>query len=166
MALRHLVTPKHTADRHETDYERWLKDQDDAYEPAGEPRYHPTNAGTARNDQDDRPNLNTIIPHSQLEDTFVDDEGSAIQVSRGGSILFPVNHSKGSGHQTSPTENLLPGIGLKESMVCCGFIIVSVVALLGICWSAKMRRQRRRGEKYDTSQDWVDDEKKELLEEA
>lgn len=162
MALRHPSNLKQTTDRHETDYERWLKDHDDYYEPTGKPRYHPTDTDNNTNDNDDENDhtkVNTIIPYNQTENTHVDDDGSVIQVSRYGSIMFPSKHQ--SGHQSSPsTENPLLRIGQNEPMMCCGFSIVFVVVvLLSVCWGVKMHRQRRGQDKDDMSKDWVDDEK-------
>jgi hypothetical protein len=165
MALRQPSNPKQTADRHETDYERWLKDHDDYYEPAGKPRYHPSD--TENNNPNDGDNDHTIMhtkpttqtSHSHTENIHVDDDGSVIQVSRYGSIMFPSKHSPG--HQSSPsTESPLLRIGQNESMMCCGFSIVFViVVLLGVCWGVKLHRQRKGQEKDEVSRDWVEDEK-------
>jgi hypothetical protein len=159
MALRQPSNPKQTADRHETDYERWLKDHDDYYEPAGKPRYHPTDTENTNDDEHDHSKPETIIPHSQTEKIHVDDDGSVIQVSRYGSIMFPSKHSPG--HQSSPsTESPLLRIGQNESMMCCGVSIVFViVVLLGVCWGVKLHRQRKGQEKDEVSRDWVEDEK-------
>lgn len=167
MALRQPSDPKQTTDRHETDYERWLKDHDDYYELAGKPRYHPSDTDDNTNDDDEdytRVNTNqkSETSHDHEVNTHVDDDGSVIQVSRYGSIMFPRKHQ--SAHQSSPsTENSLLRIGQDESMMCCGFSMVFVVVvLLGVCWSVKMHRQRRGQEKEEkdaSSTGWVDDAK-------
>jgi hypothetical protein len=167
MALRQPSNPKQTTDRHETDYERWLKDHDDYYEPAGKPRYHPSDTDNTNDDDNDvdHTRMNTksksqALP-SQSENIHVDDDGSVIQVSRYGSVMFPSKHSSGLGHQSSPsTDTPLLGIGQNESMMCCGFSIVFVVVvLLGVAWGFKVHRQQRGQEKDKASRDWVEDEK-------
>jgi hypothetical protein len=161
MALRQPLNPKQTTDRHETDYERWLKDHDDYYEPVGKPRYHPsdTENNNTNDDEDDHTKQEINIPHSQTEDGHIDDGGSVIQVSRYGSIMFPSKHH--SAHQSNPsTENSLLRIGENDPMMCCGLSIVFVlVVLLGVAWGVKIHPRRRGQEKDGGSGDWAEDEK-------
>ncbi|KAJ5389462.1 uncharacterized protein N7496_000530 [Penicillium cataractarum] len=109
MALRQPPNPKHTTDRHETDYERWLKDHDDHYQPEGKPQYHPSDVeSTTQNGDDDEIDDTTPgeedtttktkaktkinVSHGYAENVHVDDDGAVVRVSRYGSIMYPSKH--------------------------------------------------------------------------
>lgn len=168
MALRQPPNPKHT-DRHETDYERWLKDHDDHYQPEGKPRYHPSNAhdGTGKVDDetDDIPlaqedtmtksksKPQQITSHSHAENIDIDDDGTVVRVSRYGSILFPSKHraaSVESAHHLGASASVSTGnthvrIGDRESMMCCGISMFFVVIfLVGVGCSVRRYRQRQQ----------------------
>jgi hypothetical protein len=173
MALREPPNSKHT-DRHETDYERWLKDHDDNYQPEGKPRYHPSDAdetGEVDDETHDIPRaqedtmtksksttkINTA--HSHADNIDIDDDGTVVRVSRYGSILFPSKHHaasvKSAPHlgtsASASTDNTHLRLGDRESMMCCGIsMFFMVVFLMGLGWSIRKHRQRQqRGQATD-----------------
>lgn len=167
MALRQPPNPKHT-DRHETDYERWLKDHDGHYQPEGKPVYHPSDADRAGNHDDEindtrlgeeitatktksKSKTKIDISHSYAENIDVDDDGTVVRVSRYGSIMFPSKHDaasmKSASHlgTSSGVDNTLLRIGQRESMVCCGIsMFFMMVFLVGLGWGVRRHRQRQR----------------------
>lgn len=160
MALRQKLHPKQNLDRHETDYERWLKDHDGHYQPAGKPQYHPSDVDITIEDGDEseynlpllqeyiKTETKTELPSRLAEkniDVGIDDERSAVQSSRYGSIMLPSTHHSGdSGHRISADNSLLR-IGQRDSTMCCMLsFIFSIVVLLGMGLGVKKRRQRQR----------------------
>jgi hypothetical protein len=154
--------PKQSTDRHETDYERWLKDHDEYYQLAGKPRYHPSDTENTNEDEDEnslsvsqhdtdtkmnsKPTSKTTVLHSHAETIDVDQHGTVVQGSRYGSVLFASKHqSAQSKHIGTSAESTVMRVGQGKSMVCCELsILFLVVVLVGMAWGVKGHRDRDR----------------------
>ena len=162
MSLRKRdVNPKQNPDRHETDYERWLKDHADQYQPAGKPRYHPSDTDDTSEGEGVESEQNILRLQENSETTAktktnapfnhavknvdIDEGVRVVQVSRYGSIMFPSTNYGESGHRSS-IEGSRPRSSHRELGRCCVLgILLLIVLLLGIQLSMRRYRRRQRG---------------------
>lgn len=162
MSLRkRAVNPTQNPDRHETDYERWLKDHASQYQPAGKPRYHPSDTDDTSEGEGVESEQNilrlqvnskttaktkTNAPFNHAEKKVdIDEDVRVVQVSRYGSIMFPGTNYGGSGHRSS-IEGSRPRSSHREPGRCCVLgILFLIFLLLGIRVGMRRYRRRRRG---------------------
>lgn len=163
MSLRKTPYPKRNPDRHETDYERWLKDHEDRYQPAGKPRYHPSDVDdTNEREGDEREqnilrlqeysktsaNTKTNAPFTHAdENADIDDDERVVQVSRHGSIMFSSTRSGETGHRSSieAGASMLRSSHGEPARFRVLSILFLTVLLLGIGLSMRKYRLRQRG---------------------
>lgn len=161
MSSRKAVNPKQNPNRHETDYERWLKDHAGRYQPAGKPRYHPsdtddTSEGEGVESEQNilrlqvnskktaKTTANASFNHAEKK-VDIDEGVGVVQVSRYGSIMFPSTNSGEPEHQSS-IEGSMPRSSHREPGGCCVLgILFLIVLLLGIGLGMTRYRRRWRG---------------------